>query len=88
VAKDKQDVNTVDMLGGKPGRPLVYPEWGPMSPRERQERSRRGRKVVQILMDEKELLKLNAYCKRHKIKRDQLVTNVIRSLRLTKPTFL
>ena len=88
MAKDRLDGHTMDMIGGKPGRPLIHPEWGPMGDKERQQRCRAGRKSVQIYLSEKEKARLIKYCKRHDISRHKLITNVIRSLRLTQPEFL
>lgn len=86
--KDDKDNLTVDMIKRLPGRPVINPDFGPLSDKERQARSRAGRKVLQVLLDEKSKEKLMRYCKRHNIKHHQLFTNVIKQLKITKPDFL
>lgn len=87
MAKDERDKQTIDMIEKKMGRPLIYPEWGPMTEKERQERSRAGRVSIRFFVDEKDRDKLDKYIKRHGGNRNDFIKSVINSLRLTKPTF-
>ena len=86
MAKDKLDKHTKgDLVPKKIGRPTVYLDYGPMTAAERQERSRAGRKSVQVLMTEAQLDKLKRYCDRHGITRHKLVCDMIKKLRMGIP---
>lgn len=87
MAKDVKDKKTPDMLKRKRGRPVINPEKGPLTEKERQERSKAGRVSIRFFVDEKDREKLNKYIKRHGKDRNELIKSVIKSLRLTKPTF-
>lgn len=86
--KDKKDTHTIELISRKRGRPVINPESGPLSDKERKQRSIAGRKVVQFLIDEKSKDRLMKYCKRYKITHHQLLINMIKNLKLTKPEFL
>ena len=85
MAKDELDKATRELIPKKIGRPSIYEDGIPMTAAERQERTRAGRKAVQVLMTEAQLKKLTKYCARHEISRHELVCSMIKRLRMSIP---
>ncbi len=48
MAKDIEDPGTIDFVPNKPGRPVVNPDMGPLTPAEKMRRYRAGKKTVRI----------------------------------------
>ncbi|MET0014536.1 MAG: RepB family protein [Sedimenticola sp.] len=78
--KDPDDPGTIDVFPAKIGRPCMDPHKGPMSNSERQRRYRIGRKVIQFRVTEDEKRRLDEYCRRSGLSRDELLSKWIQSI--------
>lgn len=77
MSKDEKDKDTVDGVPKKQGRPVIFPETGPMTPMERYNRFKGDKVIIQLRITKETREKLNDICKKSSVSRNDLVAKWI-----------